>query len=145
VEIDIAVVDAIYRRLAQSHDVLLVEGAGGILVPIRKDFFFIDLVKGWKLPVVIVSRLGLGAINHTLLTCRYLLHEGVAVVGVVLNDADGNADQAKGYNAEMLSRYLDVPLLGVFPHHRGMAGDHPDRELLARLAEQHLDMKPFFA
>ena len=45
VEIDIAVVDAMYRRLAQSHDVLLVEGAGGILVPIRRDFFFVDLAK----------------------------------------------------------------------------------------------------
>lgn len=145
VEIDIAVVDAVYRRLAQSHHVLLVEGAGGILVPIRRDFFFIDLVKGWKIPVVIVSRLGLGAINHTLLTCRYLLHEGVAVAGVVLNDTDGKADQAKGHNAEMLSRYLDAPLLGVFPHHGGMAGAHPDRELLARLAGQYLDMKPFFA
>ena len=145
VEIDIAVLDAVYRRLAQSHEVLLVEGAGGILVPIRRDFFFIDLVKGWKIPVVIVSRLGLGTINHTLLTCRYLLREGVAVVGVVLNDADGKADPAKGYNAEMLSRYLDVPLLGVFPHHRGLAGAAPARELLARLAGRHLDMTPFLA
>jgi dethiobiotin synthetase len=145
VDIDIAAVGVIYRRLAQSHDVLLVEGAGGILVPIRRDFFFIDLVKDWKIPVVIVSRLGLGTINHTLLTCRYLHHEGVAVAGVVLNDTDGKADPAKGHNAEMLSRYLDAPLLGVFPHYKGMAGPHPDRELLARLAGQYLDMKPFFA
>jgi dethiobiotin synthetase len=145
VEIDIAVVDAVYRRLAQSHDVLLVEGAGGILAPIRRDFFFIDLVKQWKVPVVIVARLGLGTINHTLLTCRYLLHEGVAVVGVVLNDTDRKADPAKGHNTEMLSRYLDAPLLGVFPHQRGLAGPHPDRERLAGLAGQHLDMRPFFA
>ncbi len=145
VEIDIAVVDAIYRRLAQSHDVLFVEGAGGILAPIRRDFFFIDLVKDWKIPVLIVSRLGLGTINHTLLTCRYLHHEGVAVAGVVLNDTDDAADPAKGHNTEMLSRYLDAPLLGVFPHRSGMAGPHIDRERLARLAGQYLDMKPFFA
>ncbi len=144
VEIDIGVVDAIYRKIAQSHDVLFVEGAGGILAPVKKDFFFIDLVKEWNIPVVIVSRLGLGTINHTLLTCRYLHGEGVAVAGVVLNDTDGEADPAKGHNAETLSRYLDVPLLGVFPHHGGMAGPHPDRALLARLAGQYLDMRPFF-
>jgi dethiobiotin synthetase len=144
VEIDVAAVDATYRKLSQSHDVLFVEGAGGILVPIRRGFFFIDLVKDWKIPVLVVSRLGLGTINHTLLTCRYLHHEGVAVAGVVLNDTDDAADPAKGHNAEMLSRYLDVPLLGVFPYYRGMEGPHPDRELLARLAGQYLDMKPFF-
>ncbi len=141
VEIDVAAVTAAFGRLAESHDLLFVEGAGGILVPIRKGFFFIDLVKEWKIPVVVVSRLGLGTINHTLLTCRYLTREGVAVAGVVLNDTDGLTDPAKGHNAEMLSRYLDVPLLGVFPHHGRPAG----RQDLARLAGQYLDMKPFLA
>ncbi len=145
VEIDIAAVDRVYRGLAQSHDVLFVEGAGGILAPIRRGFFFVDLVKDWRIPVVVVSRLGLGTINHTLLTCRFLRQEGVAIAGVVLNDGDGKTDPAKGHNTEMLSRYLEVPLLGVFPHRRGVAGPHPDRELLARLAGQHLDMEPFLA
>lgn len=57
-----------YEQLKGNHDITLVEGAGGLLVPIQKDYCMIDLIEDLDLEVVIVSRLGLGTINHTLLT-----------------------------------------------------------------------------
>ncbi len=68
--IDLRKILATYRYLAKNYDVVLVEGAGGLLVPIQKNYFVADLAKALKLPVLIVARLGLGTINHTLLTVR---------------------------------------------------------------------------
>jgi dethiobiotin synthetase len=140
VQIDLENIDRIYEALRESHDVLFVEGAGGVLVPIKRDFFFSDLMKRWNSTVVVVSRLGLGTINHTLLTCRFLKGEHVPVAGVVLNDTEGRHDAATKTNREMLARYLDVPLLGVFPHLERPGA--VDRAALAELIRNNIDMEP---
>ena len=137
VQIDLEHLDRLYQRLAMSHDLLFVEGAGGVMVPIKRGFFFSDLMKRWKMRALVVARLGLGTINHTLLTCGFLKREGIPVAGVIVNDETGKRDVATRTNPEMLARYLDVPLLGVFPHMKKGAAD---REALARAAEKHLDM-----
>ncbi len=142
--IDLEAVDRVYRNIAASHDITLVEGAGGILVPIVEGFFFIDLIARWKLPVVVVGRLGLGTINHTLLTCRALQSRGIRVIGVVLNDTEGSGDVAARTNPDMLRKYLDVPLLGVVPHLKGTDGETPARDILARLASTHIDTKTIY-
>ena len=114
--IDIDMVNRTFQRLLERHDVLVVEGAGGVLVPISKGFFFCDLMKAWDIPVIIVSRLGLGTINHTLLTNVFLQSMGISVLGVILNDTEGVKDIAAKTNPEMLQQYLNVPILGIFPH-----------------------------
>jgi dethiobiotin synthetase len=142
VHIDLEMLDRIYQSLLKKHDILLVEGAGGILVPIRKDFFFVDLIKRWNVPVVVVSRLGIGTINHTLLTCGHLKQEGIRVVGVILNDLDGKSDPSKKSNPDVLTRYLDVPLLGVFPYDEALAKGERPREILASVVADYIDMNP---
>ncbi|MGD0230667.1 MAG: dethiobiotin synthase [Syntrophorhabdales bacterium] len=139
VQIDLENLDMIYERLKAAHDMLFVEGAGGVLVPIKKGFFFSDLMKRWKTTALVVSRLGLGTINHTLLTCRFLKSEHIPVAGVILSDIDGKHDLATKTNREMLARYLDVPLLGVYPHLE-RAGGVIDRMALADIAEKNLNM-----
>jgi len=129
--IDLDVVNETYQRLLIRHDVLIVEGAGGAFVPIKKDFFFADLMKAWSIPVLIVSRLGLGAINHTLLTNTYLQSKGVRVIGVILNDTEGAGDLACETNPEVLREYLDVPVLGVIPHEKKDPESTIDRKSLA--------------
>ena len=114
--IDIDKVNRTFWQLLERHEVLIVEGAGGVLVPISEGFFFCDLMKAWDIPVIIVSRLGLGTINHTLLTNIYLQSMGISVLGVILNDIDGVRDIAAKTNPEMLQQYLNVPILGIFPH-----------------------------
>ena len=142
VRIDLETVDRIYEKLLKAHDILIIEGAGGILVPIRNNFFFLDLVKRWDVPVLIVSRLGLGTINHTLLTYARCKREGIRVVGVILNNSEGRDDIAAKTNPSILQKYLDDPILGIFPYNEVLSKGKPDREMLARSAEKSINMEP---
>ena len=142
--IDLAVVDRAYEKIIGSHDISLVEGAGGILVPIMEGFFFADLIARWALPTVVVGRLGLGTINHTLLTCRTLTARGIRIIGVVLNDTEGSDNTAAKTNPDMLRKYLDVPVLGVVPHLGGSERENPARERLAGIAAAHIDTKSIY-
>ena len=63
-------------------DRLVVEGAGGVLVPVRDDLLFADLFTGWDLPVVLAARTALGTINHTLLSIEALRSRGAPILGV---------------------------------------------------------------
>ncbi len=142
VRIDLETADRIYDRLLKSHDMLVVEGAGGLLVPIKRDFFFVDLVKRWGVPVIIISRLGLGTLNHTLLTYALCKREGIRVIGVILNNIEGREDIAARTNPAVLAKYLDVPILGTFPYNEVLSKGKPDREMLAQSAKDNLDMEP---
>lgn len=137
VQIDLGHLDRIYGRLSREHDLLFVEGAGGVLVPISEDFFFSDLMKRWKARALVVSRLGLGTINHTLLTCRFLRSENIPIAGVILNDTEGKQHSATRTNPQILARYLDVPLLGVYPY--APAEGPTDGKTLADTAEKYLN------
>ncbi len=139
IDIDPELVKKAYNRLQDSHDLVIVEGAGGVLVPIKKNLFFADLMRLWGTPVIIVGRLGLGTINHTLLTNAYLKSHNVRVLGVILNDTDNQEDPAKAGNPETLRTYLDVPLFGVFPY-LGQANPYAlNREILAQTFGAHID------
>ena len=87
VRISLPVVMRAFRRLSQAHEFVVVEGAGGILVPLNSKQTMLDLMVCLKLPVVLVARSGLGTINHTLLSLRTLRHAGLEVLGVVMNQA----------------------------------------------------------
>jgi dethiobiotin synthetase len=137
--IDIDKINRTFQQLRERHDVLVVEGAGGVLVPISEGFFFCDLMKAWNTPVIIVSRLGLGTINHTLLTNVFLQSMGVSVLGVILNDIDGVRDIATKTNPEMLQQYLNVPILGIFPHLEENTRKTMKREILADIFADHID------
>ena len=137
--IDIDGIDRTYRDLLRKHDVLVIEGAGGVMVPIKKDFFYVDLIRQWNVPTVIVSRLGLGTINHTLLTSRYLESQGISIVGVILNDVSNEADIASQTNPGVLKQYLRVPLLGVFPHVAKATEKGINREFLAETFVKNID------
>jgi dethiobiotin synthetase len=95
-------------RLASSGP-LIVEGAGGVLVPINDSQTMLDLMRHLSMPVVIASRSALGTINHTLLTVKALRDAGVAVRGVVMIGKE-NRD-----NELAVERYGDVPIAGRIP------------------------------
>jgi dethiobiotin synthetase len=141
VKIDLVMVDRIFRGLLKAHDITVIEGAGGVLVPITRDFFYADLIQKWDAPTLIVSRLGLGTINHTLLTYDLLKRRGVKVLGVILNDVEGKDDVASQTNPEILRRYLDVPILGVFPHGASILKEGMDREWIADIFARHIDVE----
>lgn len=139
VQIDLNMVDRIYKKILSGHDITVIEGAGGVLVPIKREFFYGDLIKRWDCPTLIISRLGLGTINHTLLTVGYLKARGIKIVGVILNNNDGTGDLAAKTNPGILSAYLDCPILGVFPYKKNLLKEGMNRQSLARLFLKHID------
>lgn len=93
--IDIDLVLSIYEKLQASHDIVLVEGIGGILTPILRDYFVADLIKDLNLDVLMVTGTKMGSVNHTLLTLNLCKKYGISVLGLIINqtDTDGYAMQ----------------------------------------------------
>jgi len=85
VAIDPSRITQAFQALSARHDCVLVEGVGGVLVPVTADLFVVDLIKRLGLPVLLVARAGLGSINHTLLTLDCLRTRGVPILGLVFN------------------------------------------------------------
>jgi dethiobiotin synthetase len=111
IAIDVEQIVLALQRLHGKVEQVIVEGAGGWLVPIRSDYFVSDLAVAMKLPVVVVAENRLGCLNHTALTVRSIAACGVACAGVVLNSREISADVAALTNPDVLRRILEVPLL----------------------------------
>jgi dethiobiotin synthetase len=95
-------------------DVLIVEGAGGLLAPVAESKTVADLAMSVGYPLVIVARCGLGTINHTLLTVEAARHRGLLVAGIVLNQSPLEDDVALAEsNAVVIESYGQVPVLGI--------------------------------
>ncbi|WP_313999804.1 dethiobiotin synthase [uncultured Paenibacillus sp.] len=104
--------------LNSRYDALLVEGAGGVAVPLTEEALVSDFIAFLGIPALIVARSGLGTINHTLLTIEMLRKRSIPIIGVVLNDSPVNhssGDPSVAANAALIERYGDVKVLGHFP------------------------------
>lgn len=110
-KVDLSKIEKAYQKAESSCDFLIVEGVGGLQVPITEDFFVIDWIVKWKLPTLIVARAGLGTINHTLLTVEALRKRKVRILGVVVNGYKGKS-VAERTNVLALRNLLNVPVYG---------------------------------
>jgi dethiobiotin synthetase len=98
-------------------DLLLVEGAGGLLAPLSESRSNAELAVELGFPLLIVARAGLGTINHTLLTVEAAQRRGLSVLGIVLNAAQSTtSDSSIQSNPNELAKRCQVPILGVLPH-----------------------------
>jgi dethiobiotin synthetase len=116
VEISFDKIAESYKRLDLLHPVVLVEGAGGLIVPLNAEQTMADLILHLRLPVLLVGRLGLGTLNHTLLSLDYLERKGISVVGIVLNATTRNGDISEQSNPQTLAQWTNVPIWGVVEH-----------------------------
>lgn len=123
-DVPLAVLDAAFGELGRRHERLLVEGAGGLLVPLDTKTSMADFAARMGLPVLIVARTSLGTINHTLLSLAACDERDLEVVGVVLSHATGPLSAADAANLEMLREALGPRLIGEVPVLG--AGDVPD-------------------
>lgn len=123
-------VDAAYQKAKKKYDFLIVEGIGGVMVPITRDFLAIDWLVKWKLPALVVARAGLGTLNHTLLTVEALKKRKVKVLGVVVNGYKGK-ELSEKTNVRALRKLLKVPVYGPlkFDRRYGKDLDRLAREL----------------
>jgi dethiobiotin synthetase len=102
------------RELRASAGGILVEGSGGLLVPINERETFADLALALQLPLLIVARPGLGTLNHTALTVEVARARGITVAGVIVCGTSAEPDVAERTNLTELRRL--APLLGALPH-----------------------------
>lgn len=117
VTVDITSIYTAFARLTGQHDWLVVEGAGGILVPVTADVSIVDLAVRFAFPVLIVARAALGTINHTRLTIEALQHRGLSIAGVVYNAADdGEQGLSATRSPATIEAHTGVPTLGSIPH-----------------------------
>jgi dethiobiotin synthetase len=108
-----------YDRISKKYDITIVEGAGGIMVPVFKKYLFIDLINDLELPLVIVSRPGLGTINHTLLTIDSLKNKGLHILGVIINySVNIKKGLTEKTNPEVIEKLAGSPVLGIVPYLR---------------------------
>jgi dethiobiotin synthetase len=126
-----------FRRLKTAHEIVLVEGAGGLLVPLNRRETMLDLMRALALPVVVAARPGLGTLNHTLLTLRELRRQGLRVLGVILVCTRprrwGGIEQS---NLETIQRLGQAPVhrLGYRPSLATM--NRPPKKLPAQAVRQ---------
>ncbi len=125
-----AIVDTI-RDFRRRYDLTIVEGAGGLLVPIWKDTTFADLAEQAELPLLIVVGNRLGAINHAQLTAGWARAVGLETIGYVVNSLQSEPDLAARTNIDVLADLLGPPL-GILPWLGQIERTAEDR---ARLAE----------
>ena len=93
------------------------EGVGGLLCPMTDDETFCDLLEDWRFPLVIVGHLGLGTINHTLLTVEVAMRRGLSVRGILLNETAPHARGLAGAtNPQEIAKRCPAPILGVIPY-----------------------------
>ena len=114
--VDFEQITTAYKYICQNSDAVIVEGIGGLLVPVSSGVDVLEMAKWFDLPVVIVARPGLGTINHTLLTIDAVRKAGLDLAGVVINGYDvSKADTAIETAPEVIAQWGDTQILSVVP------------------------------
>jgi dethiobiotin synthetase len=126
-ELDLAELAAQARAAATAGDFLLVEGAGGLLVPYARAATAADLAAALGLPLLVVARTALGTVNHTALTLREAARSGLAVAGLVLNRTTPEVGPHEAGNADLIAEITGTRALGTFPFLPEDARRDPDR------------------
>lgn len=114
VNVNLNTIQQAYERLSQLSDIVMVEGAGGFLVPINETQSLADLVVKLNLPMILVVGMRLGCINHALLTVESIKARGLKLTGWIANEIDPNM-QCYQENLQTLTRLIEAPLLMQMP------------------------------
>lgn len=105
----------IYQKLAAKHDFMIVEGIGGIMVPLTNKHYVAHFAKLLGLPTVIISGSKLGTINHTLLTVKACRDFGLDILGIIINGMPSEASQLKTQTIETISELSKQRILSIIP------------------------------
>lgn len=110
-----------FQALSTRHDCVVVEGIGGVMVPLTPDLLVVDLVKRMGLPVLVVARASLGSINHTLLTLECLRSRGVPILGLIFNNpARPPADPDEAETVHTILQLSGLRSFGELPYSDGL-------------------------
>ena len=130
-----------FQSLTQKYRVILVEGVGGILAPVTPDYLVIDLALDMGLPLIVVSRPGLGTINHTLLALQAARSKGLKVTGVIFNHLHSEEDRfIADSNRDFIREKGKTSVLGEIPYIPQVSPRSFDAKLVESL-EDSVDLK----
>jgi dethiobiotin synthetase len=136
-EIDIEEIRRSFSSLSGKYGMMVVEGIGGLMVPIKENYYVVDIARELGLPLLVVAKPGLGTVNHTILTVKCALHEGLDVAGVIINYSrppDGSL--AEKTNPKLLGQICPAPIIGTFPYLKNL-----DEDEIAKAAMKNLDIE----
>lgn len=118
-EIDLDAIDSATTRLKELYDIVLIEGAGGLMVPVTDDFFTIDYVSSRRLPLMLVTNGVLGSINHTILSLEAVKARGIELVALLYNehfDTDKViSEDTRGFLRRYLSHHFPAARFATVP------------------------------
>ena len=124
-----------FKKLSKLHSMLLVEGMGGIMTPILKNYFVTDLIKDMRIPAVIVARSKVGTINHTIMTVKMCQKYKIPIKGIIINNFDTDGYKIKSLKRD-LKNLTGVSILGTVPYLENLSD-----ESLYRNFKKNIDMK----
>lgn len=130
VRIDFSAIKASFERLAATYQYVIVEGAGGLMVPLSGGLLVADLARELELPLLVVARPGLGTINHTVLTCFSAQQLGLQVAGVIVNGMPDQPGLAEKGAPHQIGSLCGASVLGVWPQ----CGNDDEIEMVDELA-----------
>jgi len=105
------------KELQARHDIVLIEGAGGLMAPLTNSYYNVDLIADLKTELIIVARLGLGTINHTLLTINEIKSRGLKIKGLIFCQTKPTRKTLpEGTNPVEIARLSGVKVLGTIPY-----------------------------
>ena len=123
-----------FKKLSNLHEMLLIEGMGGVMTPILKDYYITNLIKEMKIPTIIVTRSKVGTVNHTIMTVKFCEKFKIPIKGIIINNFD------KGYPVKQLKNDLEgltgVKVLGSIPFLKNLSDTS-----LYRTFKKNIDMK----
>jgi len=123
-----------FKKLSNLHEMLLIEGMGGVMTPILKDYYIANLIKEMKIPTIIVTRSKVGTVNHTIMTVKFCEKFKIPIKGIIINNFD------KGYPVKQLKNDLEgltgVKVLGSIPFLKNLSDAS-----LYRTFKKNIDMK----
>ena len=121
VQIDFSLIERNIQLLANQADGTIVEGAGGLFVPLTTDgYCVIDWLEKLRIPTVLVTHAGVGSINHTVLSVEALQSRGIPIAGIIMNHLQEDDKEVTHDNKQMIERLTGIPIICEVPFIAGM-------------------------
>jgi len=141
VSIDMPLIFEKFQNLIKTHQMLLVEGIGGIMTPITKNFFVADMIKAMGLDTIIVTRSTLGTLNHTIMTLSMCKDYEIPVKGMIVNYFDERGGPAEKNAPATLYELTGIPILGIIP----FVKDYQKLDTMVNIVEKNIDLNSFIS
>ncbi len=123
VELCLEPIEQAFHRITANHDLTLVEGAGGLLVPLNNELLVADMASRLGLPLLIIARAALGTVNHTLMTCECAKARNLVIGGIIVNGQNQPPGPAEAYAPRLIAHHSGLPVVATLPY-RATSHEH---------------------